>query len=384
MKPTSDLAMRLFFAMALSISLNAQVPSRPEPFGAGYIKDLDSVLARLSKQYFSGCWDEMQKEIDDLHLQIAPDEPVLDPNKEFYFIIFLARDVDGSSRLIRFAWHKPVPAPYAMRIPGKKTVYEVVLGAGVDLELATTYVSTETEDPIMAEVPKVIGKIQPAVVEIIIRRADKRGEKKREERKEVTASFKVRRVSLPFSRAKIKISDAATLAKPGCKCMENAAASAGDPVKANTDWENIPLQRASFGLISSYMLGKAFAAERARLTDDGYYAADPPKNPLTAVILNIHPEAYDPASAKMTQAERLRLFAGVVMTPDPGLCAGASAAIIRGLSVNVGMAWMALRIASHPRSLVVGGRPKTEPSDPKDPFNTSWRAVGFLGLGYVF
>jgi hypothetical protein len=371
-------------------------------------------------------------------------------------VVFLSHEEGGAPRLIRFAWHKPAPEPFISRIPGAKEVYEIVLGARSDLELKTSYISTKRDNPLMEQIPRVVKKIEPAFLALL-------------ERKTIGASalpvvnFEVRRVTLPFTRAKIKISDIAVLSEAafektvkiaasklaeflefrhpeyktltgdilgairqvqsdgsGVKLaekygaavesalkahlkahplrgeslegaigieqeyLEAIASAKAKEVKADFDYENAPWERFSFGVASAILLGKAYADERVRLTDDGYYAVDPPENPLAAVLLNIHPISFDPESAKMTPAERFRLFMGVVLNPDAGACAGAGFALLRGLSLNAGLAFMAISAVKDPKSLVVSGRDKRAPGNPRDPFSTKWRTVGFVGFGYNF
>ncbi|GEM_PF-6280313 len=362
--------------LAVAAALSAQVPSRPVYVGSGAIEDLGDLTASLSELYFTGQWNDLQKKIDGLELWMERGEEGrkirenLDPEKNFYIVVFPAREEGGDLKLVRFAWHKPSPAPYAASIPGKREIYEIVLGAGIDFDLKTGYLSTETEDPLLADVPRFVKKIEPFLIQIVVGRT--------KATKKVLSNFIVRKVALPYARAKVQIADAAVF-------LPKAAAKAGvKEVKGSFTFKNAPWTRLSFGVISAFMLGRSFAADRVRLTDDGYYADDPPKNPLGAAILNFHPVAYDPDTARMTLAERFRLFAGVVLAPDMGICAGAGFGLLRGLAINAGVALMGLQTPRDPQDIVVSGRAKTLPGDPDAPFRTAWKAVGFVGLGYSF
>jgi hypothetical protein len=374
------------FACALSLWIStvagpailaAQVPSRPEHVGSGYVEDLRALTAEMSALYDSGRWTELQDKISGLGLRIARDGPgrevdrPLDPVRNFYLVVFLSRDEAGNVKLVRFAWHKPSLRPYAASIPGRREIYEIVLGAGVDFDLRTGYVSTETEDPVLAEVPRFVKKIEPFLIKIVDRATKRTAE--------AAANFIVRRVSLPFARAKVRIADQADLTEG-----MTAWARGVRMLKADFTFQNAPWRRWSFGLVSACLLGTGYAAERVRLTDDGYYADDPPKNPLAAAILSFHPAAYDPDAAAMGWAERLRLFTGVVLEPDMGLCAGAGIGLLRGLAVIGGVAVMGVQTPRDPRQVTVGGRLKTLPGDPDAPFKTAWKAVGFVGMGYSF
>jgi hypothetical protein len=357
--------------------LSAQVPSRPVPIGSGYVENIRALTAELSGLYFAGQWGRLQAAIDRLGLRIARDDrgreinQQLDPVRNFYLVVFLARDEAGNASLVRFAWHKPSPRPYAAVIPGRREIYEIVLGAGADFNLRTGYVSTETEDPVLAEAPRFVKKIEPFLIRVIDR-ATKRTT-------EAAANVVVRRVALPFARAKIRIADQADLTGDMAALARGVKA-----IKADFTFKNLPRQRWSFGLVSAFLLARAYAAERVRLTDDGYYADDPPRNPLAAAIVNFHPAAYDPDAAAMGWGERFRLFAGVVLEPDAGLCAGAGIGLLRGLTVNAGVAVMGIQTPRDPREVTVSGRLKTLPGDPDAPFRTAWKAVGFVGMGYSF
>jgi hypothetical protein len=371
----------LIGALTVFSPLSAQVPSRPVYIGSGAVENLDKLTADLSELYFTGQWDALQRKIDGLALWIErPGDgktirEILDPKADFYLVVFLAREEGGDLRLVRFAWHKPAPAPYAASIPGEREIREIVLGAGVDFDLRTGYLSTQIEDPFLAEAPRFVKKIESFMIRVLV--GDREGGKV-PTAKEVPANFIVRKVGLPYARAKVQIADAATL-------REQAAARAGiKEIRVSFTFANAPWPRWSFGLVSAILLDRGYAADRVRLTDDGYYADDPPENPLTAAILNFHPAAFDPDRARMSLAERFRLFAGVVLEPDMGICAGAGFGLLRGLSVNAGLALMGLQTPRDPRDIVVNGRAKTLPGDPDAPFRTAWMTVAFAGFGYSF
>lgn len=368
-------------ALAAVAPLSAQVPSRPVYLGSGAVEDFGALTAELSELYFTGQWDALQRTMDGLELWIERPEvdgtvrEALDPKKSFYLVVFLAREEGGDLRLVRFAWHRPAPAPYAASIPGKREIYEIVLGAGIDFDLRTGYLSTETEDPFLAEVPRFVKKIEPFIIQIVVGGVKGRGPRTS---KKVLSNFIVRKVALPYARAKVQIADAAAL-------RAHAAARTGiKEVRGSFTFVNAPWPRWSFGLVSAILLDRGYAADRVRLTDDGYYADDPPKNPLAAAILNFHPIAYDPERARMSLAERFRLFAGAVLAPDMGICAGAGFGLLRGLAINAGVALMGLQTPRDPRDIVVNGRAKTLPGDPDAPFRTAWMTVGFVGFGYSF
>jgi len=155
-------------------------------------------------------------------------------------------------------------------------------------------------------------------------------------------------------------------------------------VEEEFEYENVPLQHFDFGLISTHMLADSYIGQRVKVTDAGNYAADPPKDPLTAAIINFHPLEYDPKSAKMKFAEIFRLFGGFVLTPDYGCCAGVGFSLLRGLTINAGFAMMRIHSKRDPISVQVDGKEFEKPGNSDKPFKLKWGQVFFVGFGYNF
>jgi hypothetical protein len=151
------------FALALALSgfLGAQVPSQPQKIGTAFVPDLGDFVNDLSALYFGGEWDLLQAKLNG----ILPGKKIqchtIDPKKHFYFVVFVSQSIGEDSKLIRIPWRDPAPEPYAMRVPGEKEVFEIVLGAGSNLSLETTYSSSALEDPLLAQVPALIKTIEP-------------------------------------------------------------------------------------------------------------------------------------------------------------------------------------------------------------------------------
>jgi hypothetical protein len=452
----------------LSVPLAAQVPSQPKHVAKGTITNLSSHIKDLSKDYGSGQWNDLQKKAGDFLQNLNIGTHSIDSKKNFYFIIFLSGEEGEERQIIRFPWHEPRPDPFASRIPGERTIYEIVLGAKSDLELKTSYVSTKLENPLLSQIPKFVQMVEPALPALL------KGERVMAELAIPTLkpaapaiNVEIRSVELPFERSRIKINDAAVLSdsalaekiksaadgladslqyrkaylsesgqklaqeikssiqkaappdheKNASEQMRNAVDTAyiahikkhrpnreelklamdieedflgmierlgAKEETAEFDYENVPLEQVSFGLISTFLFGNSFTDQRIKVTDAGYYASDPPKNPLTAAIINFHPFPYDPKSAKMAFSEMWRLYGGFVLTPDVGFCVGTGFSCLRGLSFNIGVAFVGIQSKNDPDSVLVDGKTFEKPRNPDSPFKTKWGSVFFLGFGYNF
>jgi hypothetical protein len=440
------------------VPLAAQVPSRPKIVGTDTIACPASILEKLSNDYCSGQWGDLQTKTDNLLQGQKIGNHTIDSKKNFYLIIFLSRE-DEEPRLIRFPWHKPEPDRYTSRIPGLNEIFEIVLSEKGELAVKTSYLSTELENPLLSQIPKFVKTIEPALLTF--------PEKGLKTRPVPAINVEIRSITLPFKRAKIKVNDAAALSDVAlsnkiqtaaaelaehlslrmayhsdygkkiisavCRRMNEVSVAnekrglvekmreavkaeyschikkyppkpeelklamnieeeflgmieetGAKETKAEFVYENVPLERLSFGLISTFLFENSFTSGRVKVTDAGYYASDPPKNPLTAAIVNFHPSQYDPKSAKMKFSEMFRLFGGFVLTPDVGFCAGAGFSCLRGLSFNVGGALVGIQTKNNPDAALVDGKQFEKPRDPDHPFKMKWGPMFFLGFGYDF
>ena len=149
-------------------------------------------------------------------------------------------------------------------------------------------------------------------------------------------------------------------------------------VSAGFDLRNAPRRLASLGVMTAYAFkGGTNGAMRVKVKD-GALVADPLDRRLSLVVVNLAFKPYNAEAFHPTIAERLRWFAGAVVTPDFGAAIGISAGIVRGLTVNFGGAIIGVRGLHADDTL---GRPPTH-SD--DPFRLSHARVLFLGVGYNF
>jgi hypothetical protein len=147
------------------------------------------------------------------------------------------------------------------------------------------------------------------------------------------------------------------------------------PLTSSDSFADTPLAHFDLGVAAGAML-RIRGAERAKLNDTGDKAiSDPLTGVLSMAALHWHPVAFDPATATPTAPERASIVFGFVVKPEPGLAAGLSWSIFRGLNVHVSYAWM----------LVHEARPIPDAANPpKDLLRRGWSRALVVGFGYNF
>jgi hypothetical protein len=159
--------------------------------------------------------------------------------------------------------------------------------------------------------------------------------------------------------------------------LKIAAGSEPKTAEGTTTYENAPRTSLSLAALSGAII-RRYGAERAKITDEGNLAADPLPGAITAAALNFHASPIDPASRRMALAERFGGFLAYVITPEPGLAVGFRSVLFRGLSLNVGYAW--LRVDQKRKDDSYG----SAPSDAKRPLRSGIAGCPFVGFGYTF
>lgn len=105
---------------------------------------------------------------------------------------------------------------------------------------------------------------------------------------------------------------------------------------------NAQRERFSLGVATGYVAAARSRAPRVALSR-GLIVADPPGRQVSIVLVNGAFRSYDAARPSPGLSERLRWFAGAVVTPEIGATAGLSLLVVRGLAVNVGGVALAIR-----------------------------------------
>ena len=170
----------------------------------------------------------------------------------------------------------------------------------------------------------------------------------------------------------------ATMTKVDDEFRKLVAAQQPEKLSGESTFNNIPLTRWSFGILTSFILEASASKPRVKVGNDGKFASDPMPRPLSMFVVNFSPIGYDSDARSMSAAERYRLFAGVIATPDFGLGGGVNLGIWKGVGFNVGggVTWVPTLHDDETLSDM--------PKRPQDPFATAWASVLFVGASYSF
>ena len=141
-------------------------------------------------------------------------------------------------------------------------------------------------------------------------------------------------------------------------------------------FRNRPLTRVAFGGGSAVIVDARFDRPRVKL-DDGVLVADPLNRVMTMAVVNVSPGGYDAEADRMSVHERVRLFAGAVLTPDFGIAGGLNVLLARGIGVSVGVAVLFAR-GAEPSQV---GQPA---ADSADPFRLAVATAPFVGITYNY
>lgn len=259
----------------------------------------------------------------------------------------------------------PSTQPYSLTLLGKKEVRVVVLvdgGASVGVPTDFKFMSQRVANPLAGAVPSVVRTITDAVGKALPMVAPP-------PLPQVTPPPLVAyaaQVSVPFTRA--------TIEETGTVEVMVDSKRKEVPVKAT--YTNTPLSALTFSTLAGALVGTVNGPERMKV-DSGSYASDPLGRAVTMVTLMFH-KPFDSTLSEMSRAERWAGYAGAVLTPAAGIGAGVSIGIIRGLSANVGYAWVWVPTSANgaPAGTAV-------PSDGKQLIHKMNHGL-FVGGGYVF
>ncbi len=150
-----------------------------------------------------------------------------------------------------------------------------------------------------------------------------------------------------------------------------------EPVAAVMRLRNAPRERFSLGVATGYVAPAHATSPRASL-DRGTIVAEPPVRRASLVLVNGAFRSYDAARPSPAWSERLRWFVGAVVAPEPGIAAGLSLLVVRGLAVNVGLLTIATRTPAPGESI---GR---APLHAARPFVTTMARGTMVGLSFNF
>lgn len=241
-------------------------------------------------------------------------------------------------------------------LPGINTFYDVFLTTDLNATVGTTCSYVEVESPLYADFLKLAKQI---AIGQIAEYVSGQGLAGPDRAKFENVYFRVAQVTVPVRRANITL-----------KSMVDAE---GSKLENTTTYTNAPLRRISFGAVVGGMFGQG-RDERVKISNDRI-AADPLSGTMSIAAVYIHPVKFVAERTEPSFGERLRLLAGYIATPQPGIALGAGLLLFRGLTVNAGYGLMpvnALRTGSHVGDAVVSEKP----------FRRGYAGSVFFGFGY--
>lgn len=325
----------------------AQLPATIGDSSAFDIVAPPSALESWENDYENGRWDDLQRAV---RSALAP--AGFDFRTNYYFIAFRA----SSGDVIRFLAHDGV-SRYSAVLPGVRTVYDVYVAPLPSTErVRIAYLLTPIADPVQKQALAFFKALDPGQLIDAVVSAKTIGPEPATLRATLTP------VTLPLLRASIVVK---TVVVQG----------SGKPSEAKHELVNMSLRRLGFGPVAAGTVSNS-GDDRVKISG-GRIVADPPGSGMALAAVYWHPRAYDPETLFPSRAERFRLLGGVVIKPEPGLAAGVSALLFRGVSINAGYAWM--RVATLPAGASVGDEVRTP-----DPLDRGVGGAWWAGLGYVF
>lgn len=220
------------FTLAAATPAIAQLPASPRFVGEArhVYSGTESPVEILSRLHKAGDWRRLQRYGQELITTLGNDatvKPLLGvTNRDYYNLVWVAEGDDGKQVVRRLLVHKGLPPQHASQLPGLRTKWPAVSnstpqdppsplgftkGGGAQLldvyltdatraSLTSTYVFTPVRNPLVTQLPDVIGKLN--VLGFLGSAAGTAGD---------TANsilVYVNQPDLPMSRAKIQIKDA--------------------------------------------------------------------------------------------------------------------------------------------------------------------------------
>lgn len=104
-------------------------------------------------------------------------------------------------------------------------------------------------------------------------------------------------------------------------------------------YDNITLRRYGLMMTAAAIL-RSTGDQRGAVEDGKLARKELQGEALTSLNVTWHPVAFDPTNSKLTAAERWKLFAGVVTTPELGVSAGIDLSIYKNFGLSLGYGYM--------------------------------------------
>ena len=311
---------------------------------------------QLAAQYDDGSkWSELQDELERIIESCDLSKPDADVTT---VVTFIAGETPYTVLV-------PSTQPYALTMLGKKQIRVVVLvngDAAASVPTDFKFMSKQIDDPVLAAIPSFVR----AVTDAAGKESKVLSVRPPPEKAAPPMVGYVTQVSVPFSRASI--------AESGT--VEVKVKTEIKKVAVSATFANTPRRKVALSTVAGGLIGSVKGPERMKV-ESGAYASDPLGRAVTMAAVMFH-KPFDSTLSNMSVAERLAGYLGAVLTPAAGVGAGVSIGIIRGLSANVGYAWVWV-----PTSANGGAAGTAAPTGARQlshKMNHGW----FIGGGYVF
>jgi hypothetical protein len=305
------------------------------------------------------------------------DQPGSKAASEAPYLVTLVTPVRNVSVVV------PQDDRYNPNMPGgPKSAYVMLLVEhhATEQEKVDTFslASTKIDDPVISQIPAaarsfgtaisggLLGFKAPLAKGQYTTQSVDRSLLEGEKRKVENVVFISSPVALPFSN--VTVSETGKL-----KMWEDKA----QDVDVAATFTSKKMRRAEFTGVAGALVGPLAGDEKMKV-DGEKYASDPLKRAMTMVAIAWHPKPYDDTLPKPTKGERTAILLGGVLTPAPGLGAGLSVLLLRGIALNVGGAAMFVPTARG------GLKPKDAVPDGGNQLRYGWTAGIFTGINYVF
>ena len=292
------------------------------------------VLKLLVSAYNDNQWDSVAALAESL-LSVDGTEKGHQPwdyGKDYISAVFVAPATNGEDQLIRILVHDKV-RPYSTILPGLSEksdarLYEVMITAVPRSKLRSAYVFEAVSDGLQ---DRLAGFLKSSIDLTSLAHSFPPPRHAGFYGKTGQVWLVASQVPCPMPNAKISIHSDAEIPVNMTKSTK---------VRADFALVNHPTQRFGLGAGTAII---AKGGERRAKTDGGKIVRDPTRGPATAALLDYYVLGFNPASQGSPFAKRLRLSAGVLVTPDPGITVqvGVMPFPVNSITINygVGIAW---------------------------------------------
>jgi hypothetical protein len=375
-------------------SSTAPAPAIPIRGETPVLKEIKLELVKpLSDAYWSGNWTGVQSALEEILRSINGDT---DPKADFSVLFVSAPDEKTPVAPIRVVYTKRPEDPFATRLFGP-TVYDIQIMNDPRFEVHSQYSAQRTPNPAAGLLTKIVSTFVggfPKGWSGTLSSVDMLKGSSRE--RPATVSVTVRKLlsgtqcttgALTINRATLQIVDTMTEKDDAFKDRKDKAAKEKAPAPDSkqtatltTPYNLAPLTTVTFGLAAGVVAHTNFNTPVNTPSD-----ATKPLTPdnlnglLTLIAVNWHPihHGFNEALYSESLSERFRVIApALIMTPNPGIGAGAGFELARGLGLVGGYGVILTPVLRSDDTLGVTS------NTPSNPTRRGALGVVFIGVEY--